>query len=184
MNPTTRNTLKFALIAALIGGSFVAHADTAQPGKSPGKAIDPCYGQTLEIEAGIDPEKLSVAPCNQALHFRGLSREGRSITLHNRGLIEWAKGDLDAARASLERAVKLARTVDMRHLALAQLAAEQGDHRAALERFDELIVAAERSADSVMDQRRLVEARDKALRALGEPDRGQLLGHAEEQIER
>ena len=56
--------------------------------------------------------------------------------LYNRGIIQRAKGDLVAARASFEKAVRLSRTVDRRNLALAEVAREQGDYRASLEQYD------------------------------------------------
>ena len=65
-----------------------------------------------------------------------LSRQDKSAFLHKIGIIQQAQGDLVAAKASFEGTVRLSTTVDMRNLALAQVALKLGDYGVALEQYD------------------------------------------------
>lgn len=103
---------------------------------------DMCFEQTVKVANGADPQSLSTIYCTRALRVRPLGREDRSAILFNHGIIQNAQGNLIAARASFEKAVRLSRTVDQRNLALAEVARELGDYRVALEQYDLLATSA------------------------------------------
>ncbi|MDJ0814170.1 MAG: hypothetical protein QNJ23_10600 [Woeseiaceae bacterium] len=95
-----------------------------------------CFEQTEQVANGADPETLSTVNCTRALRVKTLPREERSAVLYNKGIIQKAQGELEAAQLSFERAVSLSRTVDRRNLALAEVARELGDYRVAMEQYD------------------------------------------------
>lgn len=95
-----------------------------------------CFAETERAIQGVEPESLSTAACRRALRFEMIGRADRSAMLHNRGLIEQAKGDLEAARTSFARAVRLSTTVDKRNLALAQAAQQLGEYELAIEQYE------------------------------------------------
>jgi len=98
-----------------------------------------CFEETVKVANGADPESLSTIHCTRVLRVKSLGREDRSAMLYNRGVIQRAQGNLVAAQDSFQRAVYLSRTVDRRNLALAEVARELGDYRAALKQYDLLI---------------------------------------------
>lgn len=98
-----------------------------------------CFEETEKVANGAEPETLSTVHCTRALRVKPLNRYDRSAMLYNLGIIQRAQGDLVAARESFDRAVYLSRTIDRRNLALAEVARELGDYRAALEQYDLLI---------------------------------------------
>lgn len=106
-----------------------------------------CYKETVKVANGVDPDSLSTIHCSRALKAKLLSRKNQSAMLFNRGIIQRAQGDLVAARASFDKAVRLSKTVDKRNLALAEVARELGDHRVALEQYD-LLTKSTFGADS------------------------------------
>ena len=150
------------LATAVFFGSFiqtgVANAEDPTPGFNMNGNADACYEQTLLAAAGADPTTLKIRVCNRALRFRPLSRDDKSAMYHNRGILEQAQGDLAAARNSFERAVYLAREVDKRNIALAQLAYRQGDYDLARQQYDLLLEAGN-------DRREIVKGREIAARA-------------------
>lgn len=123
-----------ALMIVNVGIAYGAHWESFQD-----QNANLCFEETVSVANGADPESLSTIYCSRALKVEPLSREDRSAILYNRGIIEKAKGDFVAARASFEKAVRLSRTVDRRNLALAEIAREFGDFRVALEQYDLLI---------------------------------------------
>ena len=120
-----------ALVMINVGIAFGAHWEA---GVDQNAAF--CFEQTVHVANGADPEELSTVYCTRALRADPLRPEERSAILFNRGIIEKAQGDLIAARASFERAIRLSRTIDKRNLALAEVALELGDYRVALEQYD------------------------------------------------
>ena len=118
-----------------------------------------CFEETVKVANGVDPNSLSTAYCMRALRHEPLGREDRSAMLYNRGIIQRAQGDLVAARTSFEMAVNLSRTIDRRNLALAEVARQLGDYRAALEQYD-LLVESPFASDSE-DLRAAVVARQQ-----------------------
>jgi len=100
-----------------------------------------CFEETVNVANGADLDSLSTIYCTRALRVEPLGRDDRSAILYNRGIIQRAQGDLIAARASFEKAVRASRTVDRRNLALAEVARESGDYRVALEQYDLLTKA-------------------------------------------
>ena len=106
-----------------------------------------CFEETVKVANGANPESLSTIYCERASRVKPFGREYRSAMLYNRGIIQRAQGDLGAARASFDKAVRLSRTVDRRNLALAEVAREHGDYRVALEQYG-LLTASDFGADS------------------------------------
>ena len=125
----------------------------------------PCYEETVRANSGADPNTLSTVACRRALRSEVLSRQDKSAFLHNVGIIQQAQGDLVAAKASFESAVRLSTTVDMRNLALAQVAFKLGDYRVALEQYD-LLVASDFTGDSEAIRLAVAANREKAMQAL------------------
>ncbi len=123
--------LSGALVMVNIGIAFGAHWEA---GMDQNAAM--CFEQTEQVAKGADPETLSTVNCTRALRAKKLPREERSAVLYNKGIIQKAQGELEAAQLSFERAVNLSRTVDRRNLALAEVARELGDYRVALEQYD------------------------------------------------
>ena len=130
-----------AVTALLLALAQSASADPTAPDRPIYGHADQCYWETVKIRRGAQPEELSTLPCKRALRDRPLRPRDKSIVLYNRGVIERAQGDTEAARASFEKAVDLSRTVDMRNLALAQLAHRQGDYAVAIEQYELLLTA-------------------------------------------
>ena len=106
-----------------------------------------CFDETVKVSNGANPESLNTIYCERASRVKPYGREYRSAMLYNRGIIERAQGDLAAARACFEKAVRLSRTVDRRNLALAEVARERGDYRVALEQY-KLLTKSAFGADS------------------------------------
>ncbi|MEM9300565.1 MAG: hypothetical protein AAGE01_00555 [Pseudomonadota bacterium] len=137
---------------------FALTAPLAVAGPSGSKAAvmahaERCFAQT-ELAARGDATPTPVW-CSRALSG-DVSREQRSILLHNRGLILEALGDSAGARQSFETAVRLSRSTDMRNLALARAAHETGDYAQAIGQYTRLL-SAEALAPSLMAQRPLLE---------------------------
>ena len=126
----------FGALMMLYGGI----ASGGERGFLPSPSADLCFEETVKVANGVDPGTLSTIYCTRALHDmpfgRRLGSEDRSTILYNRGIIQRARGDLVAAQASFEMAVRLSRTVDKRNLALAEVARELGDYTVALEQYD------------------------------------------------
>ena len=131
-----------ALMVINVGTAFGADWEVFQD-----QNANLCFEETVNVAKGADPGSLKTIYCTRALRVEPLSREDRSAILYNRGIIEKAKGDFIAARASFERAVRLSRTVDRRNLALAEIAREFGDYRVAMEQYD-LLLESEFAVDS------------------------------------
>jgi len=131
-----------ALMMINVGIAFGAHWEFAQD-----QNANRCFEETVDVANGADSESLTTVYCTRALRAKPLSREDRSAILYNRGIIQKAQGDLVAARASFEKAVRLSRTVDRRNLALAEVAREFGDYRVALEQYD-LLTKSDFAVDS------------------------------------
>lgn len=126
---------------------------------------DLCFEQTVNAANGAAPETLSTLYCARALKVTPLSRQDRSAILYNRGIIQRAQGDIVAARASFERAVRLSNTVDRRNLALAEVARELGDYLAALEQYD-LLTRSAFADDSANILVAVIERREETLHSL------------------
>ncbi len=147
---------KIVLSVAVLGLAHVSVAGPATESRPLQGQADLCYLETKQAAADISPEALSTVACARALRQQSLSREDESIVLHNRGLIERAQGRDDAALRSFERAVALSRKVDMRNLALAQQAHEQGDYAVALQQY-RLILESPYAAEDVQKYRDRIE---------------------------
>ena len=117
-----------------------------------------CFGQTLLLAEGEPAVELSVASCNRALRIRTRDRNERSVAYHNRGVIEEAQGIRDAAYASFTKSVALSRMVDMRNVALAQLAFKHGDYIVALEQYELLLTG---DAEGLSNKMLAIVARNK-----------------------
>ncbi len=128
---------------AVIGLMTIAGVAQAEPttGVSLNGNADLCFNEAQRAIGGADPATLNTAPCRRALQHDPISRADRSAMLHNRGLIEQAKGDLERALVSFSNAVRLSTTVDIRNLALAQAAHSQGEFALAVEQYDLLLKA-------------------------------------------
>jgi Tfp pilus assembly protein PilF len=126
-----------------------------------------CYGQTLLLAESKPADALSVVSCNRALHNRIRDRNERSVVYHNRGIIEEARGELDAAYASFAKSVSLSRKIDMRNIALAQLAFKRGDYRVALKQY-ELLSTGDAKGLSKEFLAIMARNKDRALYALGQ----------------
>ena len=148
----------------ILGALTMMNVDIAS-GASPEPNADRCFEETVRIAQGADPDTLSTIHCRRALKVKPLSRQNRSAILHNRGIIQQAQGDLAAAQASFEKAVRLSNTVDMRNIALAQVALKLGDYRVAFEQYD-LLVASDFAADSEKVRVSVAANREQVLRAL------------------
>ncbi len=127
--------------------------------------VDLCFEQTEKVASGADPETLSTLYCTRALRDKKLSREDRSTTLYNRGVIQQAQGSLVESRASFEKSVHLSKTIDQRNLALAEVARKLGDHRVAFEQYD-LLADSEFARDSDDVQAAVLARREESLQML------------------
>ena len=166
----SRIVKKIVLISVLMmingGAAFAGHWTAGQNSN-----IDLCFEETEKVANGADPETLSTLYCTRALRADRISREDRSATHHNRGIVQKAQGHLVAARESFEKAVHLSKTVDQRNVALAEVALELGDYAVAFEQYDLLTKStfAAESADlrAAMLKRReeTLQLRDRALKA-------------------
>ncbi len=134
-------------------------------------AADLCYQQTVRVARG-DVEKLSIAACNRALRNDPLTRKDRSFVFYNRGIVQQAMGELDAARSSLERSVKLADRIDLRQLTLAQVAFKQGDYSVAVRLYEQILGSPNASPD--IEKRRAVIEKNLALAVSALRDKTQL----------
>jgi cytochrome c553 len=119
-----------ALMMITIGTVFGAQEEYYQE-----RNANLCFEETVKVANGADPASLSTFRCNRALRVTPLGRENQSAILYNRGIIEKTQGDLVAAQASFEKAVRLSRTVDKRNLALAEVARELGHYHVAVEQY-------------------------------------------------
>lgn len=120
------------LVSALLASTSVLARDDATLG-------DVCFEQTQRLKNGVAPAKLNTRACNAALSRARSNAYYQSAMLHNRALIERAKGQVSKARQSLEAAVALLEEPGAQHLALAQLAAKQGDRQRAAQLYQMLI---------------------------------------------
>ena len=152
-----KRAFALALSLFLATTALAGPSDNARPISG---AADLCYHETVKVARG-DIDKLSTAACNRALRSDPLTRKDRSFVLYNRGIVQQAKGDLDAARSSLERSVKLADTLDLRHVALAQVAYKQGDYSVAVRMYEMLLESPATSPD--IEKRRAVIEKNLAL---------------------
>lgn len=152
----------FAVLAAAVGlsASGIAHA---APNSDEGLARhDRCYEETVRATAGTHPKHLSTVHCTRVLRAYSLSAEDKSAVLHNQGIVQQAKGQLNAAKDSFRRSVRLARRVDKRNLALAQVAMATGDFGLAIEQYDLLVATDVLKAET---RAVILRNRDRALRA-------------------
>lgn len=156
----TKTTKTLAITTLLLAASS-AMAGNGVPARPAYGHSELCYQQTLLASHGTRPEELSTESCTRALRDTPMRPNDKSIVLYNRGLIERAKGNGEAARANFERAVALSRTVDSRNLALAQLAHQQGDYAVAIEHYELLVEAA--ALDSELAASRTAIGRNLAL---------------------
>ena len=130
-----------------------------------------CFEETEKVANGADPETLSTLYCTRALRAKWLSREDRSATHHNRGIVQKAQGHLVAAQESFEKAVHLSKTTDQRNVALAEVAFELGDYTVAYEQYDLLVKSAFVANSAGLREAMLArreetsELRDRALKA-------------------
>jgi tetratricopeptide (TPR) repeat protein len=137
----TMNYLRTTIaVVCVFAGATAGAEDAASPGTLNGDA-DQCFAETRKAVAGAAVSELSAASCRRALRHDPISRQDRSAMLHNRGLIQQALGELEKARASFAHAVRLSTTVDVRNLALAQVAHRLGDFELAVEQYDLWIAA-------------------------------------------
>ncbi|MDH3615927.1 MAG: hypothetical protein OEQ90_05575 [Gammaproteobacteria bacterium] len=148
----------------ILGALTMINVDIAS-GASPEPNADRCFEETVRVANGAEPATLSTTACRRALRVKPLSRQDRSAILYNSGIIQQAQGNLAAAKASFERAARLSKTVDMRNLALAQVALKLGDYRVAFEQYD-LLAASDFAADSEKVRVSVVANREQALHAL------------------
>lgn len=142
----------------------VGIASGAESGFIPWRNAELCFEETVNAANGADPKTLSTIHCTRALRDRPLGKplasDDRSAILYNRGIIQKTRGDLVAARASFEMAVRLSKTVDKRNLALAEVARELGDYSVALEQYD-LVAKSAFAADSATIQIALLARREE-----------------------
>ncbi len=134
------NAIRTVAVIGLITIAGIAQAEPTSGASLNGNA-DLCFNEAQRAIGGADPATLSAASCRRALQHDPISRADRSAMLHNRGLIEQAKGDLERALVSFSNAVRLSTTVDIRNLALAQAAHRQGEFALAVEQYDLLLKA-------------------------------------------
>ena len=152
-------------LLALLVSVALPHAALAERGKTSLYFGAACYEESLRALRGARAERLSPTPCNDALEREPLGQQDRSIVLHNRGIIELAKGEDRAARTSFEQAAELSRSVDMRNVALAQLAFRQADYDIALQQYELLIDNYSENLGIPIDL--LIRNRDRSSSALG-----------------
>ena len=133
--------------------------------------VDLCFQETEKVARGAGPETLTTLFCKRALRAEPLSRESKSATHYNHGIVQKAQGHLVAAQESFEKAVHLSKTIDQRNLALAEVARELGDYAVAYEQYELLTESAfaAGSADlqaAVLKRREeTLQLRDRALKA-------------------
>ncbi len=154
---------------AAIGLALFAAAAAAEPAaqSSLNGNADQCFDEAQRAVTVDNPVGLSTMPCRRALRHEPISRADRSAMLHNRGLIEQAQGDLEAAKASFTQAVRLSVTVDRRNLALAQVAHKLGDFELAVEQYDLWIEQAASAQDAESRERTLANRRQAAHSLVG-----------------
>ncbi len=154
---------------ATIGLVLSATAANAGPAAGPtlnGNA-DQCFEEARKAVSIDTAADLSTAACRRALRHEPTSRADRSAMWHNRGIIEQAQGDLEAAKRSFSRAVYLSSTVDKRNLALAQVAHKLGDVDLAVEQYDLWIETVSDVQDAGTRARTLAN-RQEAARSLAD----------------
>lgn len=148
------HSLNTLIAAGLLISATAAAAEPSAAATLNGNA-DQCFDAARKAATIENPAKLSTAPCRRALRHEPISRADRSAMWHNRGIIEQAQGDLEAAKKSFARAVYLSSTVDKRNLALAQVAHKLGDYSLAVEQYDLWIEEGQAAKDA--------EVRDSTL---------------------
>jgi tetratricopeptide (TPR) repeat protein len=157
----------FALFCIFLAASAVAD-DSSRLQTLNGDA-EQCFAEAEKAALGESANDLSTVPCRRALRQEPLSRQDRSATLHNRGVIQQAKGDLEKARSSFAHAVRLSTTVDMRNLALAQAAHKLGEFALAVEQYD-VWIAAVADGQPTASLNTVLANREIAAAALGPVD--------------
>ena len=154
-----KTVITIVCLMGLVGFGEAAQAERKNKiGTLPPGYAGLCFGQTLLLADGKPAYDLSVASCNRALRIRTRDRNERSVVYHNRGIIEEAQGRLDAAYASFAKSVALSRKVDMRNVALAQLAFKYGDYIVALEQYELLLTG---DAEGLSNKMLAIVARNK-----------------------
>ena len=148
--------LKALILTATLSTTASVTAEPAGSGSWHSADALACYAQTNRLSRGGDPDTLNTAHCNRALEQGPHTRDHQSAMLHNRGLIEMAQGNPEEARASLEASADLATEIGPQHLALAQLAARQGDRQRAMELYAALAASDSRNP-LIADNRALFE---------------------------
>ena len=157
----------FVALMMISGGTALAAHWTAGQNTN----VDLCFQETEKVANGAEPETLSTLYCKRALRSRQLSREDRSATHHNHGIVQKAQGQLVAAKESFEKAVHLSKTVDQRNAALAEVALRLGDYAVAFEQYDLLaesaFVAGSEDLRAAVLRRReeTLQLRNRALKA-------------------
>lgn len=164
MKTTTNRVATLASLTGLLLTAGIAWAGPDSDRTLNGDA-DQCFAETERAVSGANAASLSTAPCTRALRFEPISRQDRSAMLHNRGIIEQAQGDLQSAKTSFARAVRLSATVDSRNLALAQVAHRLGDLPLAVEQYDLLIESGYVDEDSAARER-ILSNRQKAAASM------------------
>ena len=129
-------------------------------------AAETCYKQASLAAHGADASTLSVKSCEKAFRKGPHTRAHKSTIYHNRGLIELAMGQPEAARESIEMAVDLASEVGLQHLTLAQLAYKQGDYERAGQLYDALL-ATEGAHPLIDSNRELLQRNRNQIGQLG-----------------
>jgi tetratricopeptide (TPR) repeat protein len=164
-----RNPIAVTFICAGILGASVALADQSPRSFSLNGNADLCFAEAEKASAATDASELSTMPCRRALRNDPISRADRSAMLHNRGVIEQAQGNLEAAKASFARAVRLSATIDQRNLALAQVAHKLGDLELAIRQYDLVIRESTTVADASATRRVIANRRSaaEAIRMIG-----------------
>lgn len=131
-------------ILAIIGvlTAFYFHAANAGESHYFGDrdpTAETCYRATVAASRGELFPQPAISACNKALRRGPHTSEHKSTVYHNRAILERALGHPDKARKSLERAVALSAEVGLQHLALAQLAFQQGDIERSLDLYNQLL---------------------------------------------
>lgn len=158
----SRNPVAVTIVTLGIFAAADASASEPDAGFSLNGDADLCFAQAEQAARGGESDELSTMPCRRALRHDPIGRADRSAMYHNRGVIEQAKGDLEAAKASFLRAVRLSGTVDKRNLALAQVAHKLGDLELAIRQYDLVIREGENVADAAAMKRVIANRRNAA----------------------
>ena len=121
-----------------------------------GGPAEQCYQQTVKASEGAPPSELKVVHCDRALIQRPPRKDIKAAILHNRGIVQMAKGQHDEARSDFERSVALSREVGVTHLALAQLAHKSGDYEQAVMLYD-VILESGMQSEALATNRDIIE---------------------------